>query len=106
MFFQFVLFILFFSSQKLILQLQVLSNDLDFKINRIMVIEEEVRIKERKILDREEEILQTETKVLKLVKKLARASDLRMIDGITNANKEESIPAVVISSSDLATDSE
>lgn len=78
---------------------------MDFKINRIMVIEEEVRIKERKILDREEEILQTETKVLKLVKKLARASDLRMIDGITNANKE-SIPAVVISSSDLATDSE
>lgn len=54
------------------------------KINRIMIIEEEVKIKERKILDREEEILQTETKVLKLVSKLARASDLRMIDGISN----------------------
>ncbi len=68
-----------------------------------MIIEEEVKIKERKILDREEEILQTETKVLKLVSKLARASDLRMIDGIANRG---ALAAEVLQSDEDTSDAE
>jgi hypothetical protein len=57
-------------------QLQTLAKELDLKLDKVMILEEQVKMKERKILDRGEEILAMEMKVLARVNEIARTHDV------------------------------
>lgn len=46
------------------------SKSLDDKMDKVMALEEQVKLKERKILQREEEILATEMQVIERLEKL------------------------------------
>jgi len=59
-------------------ELEQLSKEINYKINRINVLQEEIKDKERRILQREEQILSNDKQVHKLVSKLIKAMDMEI----------------------------
>jgi hypothetical protein len=62
----------------MVYELELLSKEIDYKINRINVIQEEIKDKERRILQREEQILSNDRKVHKLVSKLIKSMEMEI----------------------------
>ena len=60
----------FSAIQNAIGHMERFSKSLDDKMDKVMALEEQVKLKERKILQREEEILATEMKVIDRLEKL------------------------------------